>query len=131
MDREVVLAQAGDGVEAFLAHPDHGGGLRHVVISDGERILGVVRVNTALRHASAAAQAGITMRDIASSNFAVVHADEIMFEVIHEIWNCGAGMAVVIRAHSLPETSNIVGVISKEHVADSVAGSIAVYPEPG
>jgi chloride channel protein, CIC family len=133
MDHDVVLAQAADGVEGFLAHPDpdHGGGIRHVVVSDGERIMGVVRVNTALRHASAAAQTGISMGDIASRKFTVVHANDIVFDVIHGMWDTGAAMAVVIRAGSLPQTANIVGIISKEHVADSVAASIAVYPEPG
>ena len=128
MDRNVVRAQAADSVEALLAHPEHGGGLRHVMVSDGERILGVVRVNTALRHASAAAQTGITMREIASPRFALVHADDIMFDVISAIWDSGASMAVVLREGGLPQSSNVVGIISKEHVADSVAGSIAVYP---
>ncbi len=82
MDHEVVLAQAGDGVEAFLSHPDHGGGIRHVVVREGGRILEVVRVNTALRHASA--EAGIAMRDIGSPNFKVDKVS-VMFKTLQSL----------------------------------------------
>jgi chloride channel protein, CIC family len=130
MGRDVVFAQGSESVERFLAHPEHGGGIRHVVVSEGQRIIGVIRVNTALRHASAAGQADIYMRDIASRSYTVVYEDDIVFNIIEDMWRTGAVMAVVIREHGLPLISDVVGVISKEHVADSVASSIAVYPHP-
>jgi len=147
MDREVVIAQAAQDVAAFLSHPDHGGRIRHVVIADGQRIIGVLRVNTALRHASAAAaqadgaHGGLCMRDIASRNFTVVHEDDIVFGVIQDMWRQDATMAVVVRGDPDQDAAKgdqrdegdrvrvaqVIGIISKEHVADSVAGSIAVY----
>jgi CIC family chloride channel protein len=134
MDRDVVIAQAQEGVETFLSHPEHGGRIRHVVIADGSRILGVLRVNTALRHASAAAQAdgaqaGMCMRDIASRNFTIVHEDDIVFGVIQGMWQRAATMAVVVRSGQAAQADQVAGIISKEHVADSVASSIAGYSE--
>jgi CIC family chloride channel protein len=130
MGRDVVFAQGDESVEAFLSHAEHAGGIRHVVVSEGERIIGVVRVNTALRHASAAAQANIYMRDIVSRNYTLVHMDDIVFNIIEDMWRRGAIMAVVVRERGSPLISDVVGIISKEHVADSVASSIAVYPYP-
>jgi CIC family chloride channel protein len=78
-------------------------------------------VNTALRHASAAAQADIYMRDIASRNYTLVHMDDIVFNIIEDMWRRETIMAVVVRELGLPLISDVVGVISKEHVADSVS----------
>ena len=37
-------------------------------------------------------------------------------------------MALVVRGRGVPRRSDVVGVITKEHVADSVASSVKVYP---
>jgi chloride channel protein, CIC family len=49
--------------------------------------------------------------------------DETAFNVIRRMWRRNAIMAVVLRE------SEIAGVITKEHVADSVADSIKAYPD--
>jgi hypothetical protein len=36
-------------------------------------------------------------------------------------------VAVVVRANDAPRASDVLGVITKEHVADSVARSIGAY----
>jgi CIC family chloride channel protein len=101
--------------------------MRHVVVTEGDRVLGVVRINTALRQASQIGHGGVLMRDIASTRFVVVREDNIVFDVIQRLWRRQAIMAVVVRGGVLrPDT--IAGVIDKENVADSVAASIAVYP---
>jgi hypothetical protein len=38
-------------------------------------------------------------------------------------------MAVVVAKARVPRAADVRGVISKEHVADSVAASIQIYPE--
>jgi CIC family chloride channel protein len=45
------------------------------------------------------------------------------------MWRQGAIMAVVVRGRGVPSGSDVAGVITKEHVADSVADSIKAYPE--
>jgi CIC family chloride channel protein len=128
MDTDVVLAPAEIGFEAFLTQPDHGGRLRHVVVTDANRIVGVVRVNTALRRAGEATQPGMTMREIAGRNFTIVREDDIVFDVIQRMWRRHATMALVLRGRGVPRADRIAGVISKEHVADSVASSVKIYP---
>jgi CIC family chloride channel protein len=71
----------------------------------------------------------LSLGDVASRNFTVVGEDETAFEVIRRIWRRNAIMAVVVRGgRGVPRGSDIAGVITKEHVADSVADSIKAYP---
>lgn len=37
-------------------------------------------------------------------------------------------MAVVVRGRGVPRAKDIAGMITKEHVADSVANSVKIYP---
>jgi CIC family chloride channel protein len=124
MTTDLVVAPADMSFDAFLAEPEHQGRMRHVVIADGSRILGVLRVNTALRRA----QTGVRLREIASRNFTLVREDDIVFDVIRRLWRKRATMALVVRRGGVPRPWNVVGVITKEHIADSVASSVKVYP---
>jgi CIC family chloride channel protein len=128
MDTEVVQLPAATSFAAFLAAPENRGRMRHIAVTAGNRITGVLRVNTALRPATSEAPAGATLGDLASSAFTTAHENEIMFEVIEDIWNRNAVMALVLRDHGTASPENIVGVITKEHVADSVAASVKFYP---
>jgi len=92
------------------------------------RILGVLRVNTALQRGLEGAHTGVTLGDLAARNFTVVGEDEIVFEVIRRIWRREAVMAVVVTGRGVPRGRDVVGVITKEHVADSVADSVKDFP---
>ena len=128
MDADVFLAPAEMTFDAFLAQPDNNGRMRHLAVTEGNRIAGVLRVNTALRQASEGAHSGVTLGDLASRHFTIVREDDLMFDVIRRIWRKQAVMAVVVRGRGVPRPGDIVGVITKEHVADSVASSVKVYP---
>jgi CIC family chloride channel protein len=128
MEKDFVLASAGTAFDAFLREPQHGGRLRHVVVSDNDHIVGVLRVNTALRHATAASQSSARLRDIATRNFTIVRESDVIVDVIQRMWRRDASMALVVRSVGKPRASDVVGVITKEHVADSVAHSTNVYP---
>jgi len=129
MESDVVVAPGEMSFDAFLSLPDNNGRLRHVAVTKGNRIVGVLRVNTALRRPSPQeAHSGVTLRDIASRDFTVVREDDIVFDVIQRVWRKNARMALVLRGGGIPRPENVVGVITKEHVADSVASSVKVYP---
>ena len=130
MDRDFARAPADTSFDAFLAEPEHQGRLRHVVVLEGDRLIGVLRVNTALRRSTAAASTSVTLREIASSRFIVEGENEIMYEVIGRLARAHAIMVVIVRAGAnaaAPRAEDIVGVITKEHIADSVAVSITNY----
>jgi CIC family chloride channel protein len=128
MDTEVFLAPAEMTFDAFLAQPDNNGRMRHLAVTEGNRIVGVLRVNTALRQASEGARSSVTLGTLASRRFTIVREDDIVFDVIRRIWRKQAVMALVVRGRGVPRPADVAGVITKEHVADSVASSVKVYP---
>ena len=129
MDTDVFLAPADMTFNAFLGQPDNAGRLRHVAIIDDNRILGVLRVNTALRNVSEGTPSSVTLRDLASRDYTIVREDDIVFDVIQRMSKRHATMALVASGRGVPRGDNIQGVITKEHVADSVASAIKVYPD--
>ena len=129
MDTDIQVLPAGGSFDDYLRQPEHAGRLRHVVVTDKDHVYGVIRVNTGLRRGLEGAQTGLSLGDVASRNFTVVTEDETAFEVIRRMWRRNAIMAVVVRgAHGAPRGTDVIGVITKEHVADSVADSIKAYP---
>jgi CIC family chloride channel protein len=128
-DADIQVLPADASFDDYLRQPEHAGRLRHVVVTDKGHIYGVIRVNTGLRRGLEAAHTGVSLRDVASRNFTVVRENETAFDVIRRMWRRGAIMAVVVRGHGVPRGSDVAGVITKEHVADSVADSIKTYPE--
>ncbi len=129
MDRDILVLPAEMGFDAFLRMPEHDGRLRHVVLTKGERIVGLLRVNTGLRRGLEGAYTGVALGDVASRHFTIARAEDIMFAVIGRMWRRGVGMAVVVRGDGVPRPKDILGIITKEHIADSVAESVQPYAE--
>ncbi len=127
MDKDVLVLPASTDFDTFLRQPEHKGALKHVVVTEGDRIVGVMRVNTAFRRGLEAAYTGVTLGDVAQKNFTIAHEDDIAFDVIDRMWREDAAMAVVVHATTAPRAGDVRGIISKEHVADSVAESIKPY----
>jgi len=130
MDSDVLVLPAGTDFDAFLRQPEHKGTLKHVVVTDGDRIVGVLHVNTGIRHGLEGAYTGVTLGDVAQKNFTVAHEDAIAFDVIDRMWREDAAMAVIVRNAVVARAADVRGIISKEHVADSVAESIRPYAAP-
>ena len=123
MDPDIEILPAEASFDDYLRQPEHAGRLRHVVVTANGNIYGVIRVNTGLRRGLEAAHTGVTLGDVANRNFILVPEDETAFDVIRRMWRQNAIMGVVLRG------GEVAGVITKEHVADSVADSIKAYPE--
>ncbi len=129
MDADIQVLPAEASFDEYLRQPEHAGRLRHVVVTDKGHIYGVIRVNTGLRRGLEGAHTGVSLGDVSSRNFTVVREDETAFDVIRRMWRRNAIMAVVVRGHGIPRGSDVAGVITKEHVADSVADSVKAYPQ--
>jgi CIC family chloride channel protein len=130
MDTDMLILPAEDSFDTFLRAHEMESGLRHVVVTRNDRLYGVIRVNAGLRRGLEGTQTGITLGDVATRNFTLVDADMIASDVIERMWRKNAFMAVVLhgRERRVPRGNDVVGVITKEHVADSVARSLKIYP---
>jgi len=101
---------------------------RHIVVTREREIVGVLRINTGLRRALSQSIASATLGALAQTNFIVVGESDVAFDVITRMWKQRAVMAVVVghgKGHALPR---VLGVIAKEHIADSVASSVKIFP---
>jgi CIC family chloride channel protein len=127
MDKDVMVVPQNMRFEEFLHLPGHEGRTRHVVVTRGERLAGVLRINTALRRGMEGETVSLTLGEVANPQFTLARADDIMFNVIGRMWRRKAMMSVVVRSEGMPHAADVLGVITKEHVADSVAESIKPY----
>jgi CIC family chloride channel protein len=127
MDTDFALVPAETSFDAFLRAPGNEGRMRYLLVTSGDRIVGVQRVNTSLHRGLEGADTGLTFGDVANRNFVIAREDDIVFDIIRRMWRHGAFMAIVVGKRGIPHTGDVKGVISKEHVADSVAASIQIY----
>ncbi len=127
MDKDVVVLPAETDFDAFLAQPEHKGAMKHVIVTRGNRIYGALRVNTGLRRGLESASTGVSLGDVAQRDFTIAREDDIAFDVINRMWRKGGAMAVVVAGKGIPQASDVRGIITKEHIADSVAESVKPY----
>jgi CIC family chloride channel protein len=132
METDVPIVPAETKLDEFLLRPENKGEIRHVVVTRDNRISGVLRINTGIRQHLSNAGTGVTLGDVARRDFTIVHERDVVFDIIARMSRRGAVMALVVNTLSnraIPRPSDIRGVISKEHVADSVAESVSIYPQ--
>jgi CIC family chloride channel protein len=97
------------------------------VVARGNHIAGVVRINTGIRRGLEAAYSGVAMATIAQRNFTIARENDIVFDIVQRMGRRNAAMAVVLKAGGRGRPSEVVGIISKEHIADSVVDSIKPF----
>jgi len=127
MERDVVVMPADADLDAFLRQYGAGAGFKHVVVARANHIVGVVRINTGIRRGIEAAYSGVTLGAIGQHNFTLARENDIVFDIVQRMSRRGAAMAVVMKTGGRGRPSEVVGIISKEHIADSVADSIKPF----
>jgi CIC family chloride channel protein len=127
MLKDVTLLAADAHFDAFLRQHSDEHGLRYVVVTRGNHIAGVVRINTSLRHGIEHAYSGVLLGDVAQQNFTIAREGDIMFDVVQRMTRRGADMAIVIKDGCRPRPANVIGMISKDQIADSVGASIRPF----
>ncbi len=129
METDVPIVPAETRLDEFLQRPEHKGAIRHIVVTREDRVVGVLRLNTRIRHQLAQTETGVTLGDVAQKDFTFVRETSAVFGVISRMSRHGAAMALVVgmgdKAGSQP--SQIRGIITKEHIADSVAKTVEMY----
>jgi chloride channel protein, CIC family len=127
MERDVVVLDEAAPFGQFLDLSAAQGGLRHVVVTRNGTVIGGLRVNTDLRRTLGAAAADVRLGDLVRpDSFTIVGETDVAFDVITTIWNRNAAMAIVVSQAG--GTEQVLGVVTKEHVADTVARSVQIYP---
>ena len=132
METDALIVQAETQLDEFLLRPGNRGGIRHLVVTSNGRISGVLRINTGMRHQLAQAGTSITLGDVAWKDFTIVREKDVVFDVITRMSKRDVAMALVIATNSyrgIPRPHHVRGIITKEHVANSVAKTVSIYPD--
>jgi chloride channel protein, CIC family len=127
MERDVTVLPAEADFDEFLRRDGGDRGFRHVVVTRRDHVVGVVGVNTVLRRGIGPACKGVTFDDIVQRNFTLARENDIMFDVVQRMARRKAALAVVTKQGGRWHPGDIVGVISKERIADSVVDSIRPF----
>lgn len=131
MLRDIVVTDEGTTFSDFARAEQATSGIRHVVVTRQRKVVGALRLNLDLRRAVGAAMTEVTLGSLASRNFTVVREDAATFDVIARMKRRGSDVALVIPHAGSPEANRVLGVITKEQIADSVASSIGLFPREG
>jgi CIC family chloride channel protein len=126
MERDVLVLDEATPFARFLELAAKGGGLRHVVVTRGGTVIGGLRVNTDLHRTLDLTVSEMRLGDLVQPRFIIVRETEVAFDVITTRWDRNAIMAIVVRRDD--GTERVLGVVTKDHVADTVASSVQIYP---
>jgi CIC family chloride channel protein len=127
MERDVVLASSDSDFGEFLRDPRNAGKMKHVVVTKGDRIVGCLRVNMALRAGVEGAYAGVKLGDLAHRKFILASTDHVVFDILTRMARRKAVMAIITKNARRPRAQHVAGVLSREHLGDSVIDSIRQY----
>ena len=126
METDVLVLDADVPFRDLLRSPDDPA-FRHVVVTRNGKIHGVLRINTGLRRAVSRDDPSVTLGRLAQHNYIVVDEADAAFDVISQLRQRRATMAIVTTGNQSGPLQ-VSGVIAKEHIADAVASSIRIFP---
>jgi chloride channel protein, CIC family len=127
MLKNVTLLDADAHFDAFLRQHSDEHGLRYVVVTRGNHIAGAVRINTSFRRGIEQSYSGVLLGDVAQRNFTIARESDIMFDVVQRMTRHDADMTIVIKDGCRGRPGDVVGMISKDQIADSVGASIRPF----
>ncbi len=113
-------------------HQDYGD---QVVVSKGTHISGVFGVDTATRTIENIRAGGVDtepvyLGQLSFHNFMIAQHDEVMFDVISRMTRKNVNNVIVVEGkRRIPRVKNIVGIITKDRIAESVGESLTYRSE--
>lgn len=130
MQTGLAECDAATGVASFLAAgpPSSNAAPMHVVVTRGRAIAGVLTIDADLRRVLAASGTDVSLGALARRDFTVVRENAATFDVLARMRRKAAGVALVIPTVGYPGAGRILGVITKDSIADNVTSSIGLFP---
>ena len=128
MERDVLVLDEKTPFSEFVRLAAVQGGLRHAVVTRDGAILGVLLVDGDLRTTVGLTGDDKKLGDLVRPNFTIVGETDAAFDVISSFSRKNVIVAIVVGLTQVGEPQRVLGIITKEHVADTVARSIELYP---
>jgi len=133
MDRNFVVLPAGMSSRNFIEQRALEELPGQIIVTEGDRITGLAAVNDVLRMTyRLEAGSELTLGQLAHTDYILARETDVMFDVISRMSRRGARAVLVVSGPRLvPRADSPVGVITKEHIADSVSDSLTFRTRPG
>jgi len=128
MARDVLVLDESTSYASFRQMAAAQGGLQHAVVTRGGEIIGTVTVDEELRQVMAGTTASLPLAQLAQPGFTIAHETDVAFDIIRRLARTGAHIAIVVGPAAPGAPLRVLGVITKEAVADAVADSVRMYP---
>jgi CBS domain-containing protein len=113
-------------VEDFARLVSEGDSLSFLV-EDQKSILGMVSGKDALKALNA--PSGMTLGDLAEKKYITISEKTPLFAIVRSMRAEGANAAIVVRKGKPLTGGNVLGVITRERIADLIEQSVASYEE--
>ncbi|WP_227310841.1 chloride channel protein [Acidisoma cellulosilyticum] len=128
MERDFLVLDGGTSFAEYTKLAAAQGGSRHVVITQNGMIVSGLLVDADLLQMFNAATTDVRLDALIQKNFTIVGECDVAFDVINTMSRMRAMIAIVVSRVTGQNSQRVVGVITKEHVADAVAKSVKIYP---
>lgn len=104
----------------------------HIMISRSDRVVGVIKVAEALQMVSKTSTNGLVLSDLTHQPYSLARKSDVMFDVIKRMSRKGSRLALVYdRGHRIPHVSDILGYVTNNDIAQSMAHSLSFRVNPG
>jgi CIC family chloride channel protein len=132
MDASILVLPAEMSFDDFVRQYGFTNKARRVVVTEGPRIAGIVSADDVLRMHAAEPNTDHNFSQLVDRTYILARENDVMFDVIKRMSRRGAAAALVVRAdRRIPRGDSVLGVITKEQIADSVADSLTFRSLPG
>jgi chloride channel protein, CIC family len=127
MSTDFAVRQAGEPVDAALAALEETGEPFYLMVADGVRLKGYVRLDPGFRLWQAR-EAGTTLGDMARTDFVLARRDDAMFDVSGRLARRGGNIAIVVSGERrIPRAGDVVGFVALETMGVAVLDSMRPY----
>lgn len=127
MSADFTVRQAGEPLDEVLATLDETGEPFYLMIADGLRLKGYLRLDPGFRLWQAR-EAGTTLGDMARTDFVLARRDDAMFDVSGRLARRGGNIAIVVGSERrIPRAGDVVGFIALETMGAAVLDGMRPY----
>jgi CIC family chloride channel protein len=120
MDDAFAVLPAEMSLEAALQQLGFDTDKRFIVVTRGEAVAGIVRVNRILR-SSEGVHTDATLGEVASHAWVAAERDDILHDVLQRMSEIDGHYAVVLpNGRTRADSRSVIGVVGKDRIADSV-----------
>ena len=126
MSAAIAVLPADLRVQEALVRIREDDGPTHILVERDNHILGVVPLSRGLL-ALQEVRSDVTLEEIAERKFIIAPPEQIMFDSLPRLSRRKAAHVIVVEGGGVPRADAVVGVISREQIADSVLLSFSSY----